>query len=142
MTHIFEDRFEVKNIDPDGKIFDKVSRIDCSSDGSEAQLLLDINMDIYPMDLGDKFTFVLVNSLTESEMEENVFDQSGRTTLADQFEYVMYGKVFKYEEEKKASSKVAVYVSFGGLMMMLKGDARLLSRINLDSRIYLLMRKC
>jgi len=35
--------------------------------------------------------------------DDGTYDQSGRKTLADQYEYVMYGKVYKYEEEKGTS---------------------------------------
>lgn len=35
----------------------------------------------------------------------------------------------------------SVFVSFGGLLMLLKGDPRHLGGIELDSRIYLLMRR-
>ena len=35
----------------------------------------------------------------------------------------------------------AIFVSFGGLLMKLKGEPQHLSKLVLDSRIYLLMRK-
>ena len=35
----------------------------------------------------------------------------------------------------------STFVSFGGLLMMLKGDAAQLEKITVDHRIYLLMRK-
>tara|TARA_B110001452_G_scaffold161502_1_gene134440 strand:- start:266 stop:379 length:114 start_codon:yes stop_codon:yes gene_type:complete len=34
-----------------------------------------------------------------------------------------------------------VYVSFGGLLMRLRGDSKHLQKLVLDTRIYLLMRK-
>merc|ERR1712000_146953 len=138
MATFFEDTFEVKNIDPEGKIFDKVSRLECSSVSYDMQLLLDVNTDIYPVELGDKLTVALAKSLTDNEMDDGIFDQSGRASLADEYEYVMYGKVFKCLEDK--GSKVSTFVSFGGLLMMLKGDAAQLEKITVDNRIYLLMR--
>jgi DNA-directed RNA polymerase I, II, and III subunit RPABC3 len=135
------------------------------------QLLLDVNTDIYPVELGDKLTVALAKSLTDNEMDDGIFDQSGRASLADEYEYVMYGKVFKCLEDKgskvyalrRACAVCAVcvvcvvrptaralrvvkwtrstFVSFGGLLMMLKGDAAQLEKITVDHRIYLLMRK-
>lgn len=134
MASFFEDTFEVKNIDPEGKIFDKVSRLECSSVSYDMQLLLDVNTDIYPVELGDKLTVALAKSLTDNEMDDGIFDQSGRASLADEYEYVMYGKVFKCLEDK--GSKVSTFVSFGGLLMMLKGDAAQLEKITVDHRIY------
>lgn len=81
-------------------MFCAVSRLECSSVSYDMQLLLDVNIDIYPVELGDKLTVALAKSLTDNEMDDGVFDQSGRASLADEYEYVMYGKVFKCLEDK------------------------------------------
>eukprot|EP01111_Echinosteliopsis_oligospora_P002311 TRINITY_DN1339_c1_g1_i1.p1 TRINITY_DN1339_c1_g1~~TRINITY_DN1339_c1_g1_i1.p1 ORF type:complete len:145 (+),score=27.50 TRINITY_DN1339_c1_g1_i1:64-498(+) len=138
---LFEDIFEIKAIDQDGKKFDKVSRLYCTSENYEMELYLDVNTDIYKLSL-QKFSFALATTLNlDGTADEGTFDSSDRATLADKYEYVMYGKVFKYHEESSPSLKVSVFVSFGGLLMLLKGDPRNLSGIELDSRLYLLMRK-
>ena len=77
-----------------------MSRLECSSVSYDMQLLLDVNTDIYPVELGDKLTVALAKSLTDNEMDDGIFDQSGRASLADEYEYVMYGKVFKCLEDK------------------------------------------
>eukprot|EP01116_Phalansterium_solitarium_P011671 TRINITY_DN27431_c0_g1_i1.p1 TRINITY_DN27431_c0_g1~~TRINITY_DN27431_c0_g1_i1.p1 ORF type:complete len:147 (+),score=34.60 TRINITY_DN27431_c0_g1_i1:78-518(+) len=140
---LFEDIFNIRKIDPDGKKFEKVSRIICDSENYEMQLHLDVNTDVYPLDLerNNKFTMLLASTLNlDGSADSGEFDQSGRPSLADKFDYVMYGKVFKYVDEKGSASKLALYASFGGLLMMLKGDARTLQTLSLDQRIYLLMR--
>jgi len=139
---LFEDIFDVKDIDKDGKKFDKVSRIMASSENYEMELILDVDVDIYPITFGEKFSIALASTLNlDGSPDEGVFDQTGKPSLADKYEYVMYGKVFKQTEEKAPSLKVAIYVSYGGLLMMLKGDPRNLQGIDVDTRIYLLMRK-
>ena len=60
---LFEDIFDVKDIDPEGAKFDRVSRLHCESESFKMDLILDINKWIYPMDFGDKFRLVLANSL-------------------------------------------------------------------------------
>ena len=73
---LFEDIFDVKDIDPEGKKFDRVSRLHCESESFKMDLILgwapviykfssdpiiiiqDINSWIYPMDLADKFRLV------------------------------------------------------------------------------------
>lgn len=60
------------------------------------------------------------------------YNPRAREGLADRFEYVMYGRVYKLEEEEK--DKLAVYVSYGGLLMCLRGDAR-----NLQVRPFMLL---
>jgi DNA-directed RNA polymerase I, II, and III subunit RPABC3 len=62
---LFEDIFDVKDIDPEGKKFDRVSRLHCESESFKMDLLLDINSWTYPMELGDKFRLVLATTLRE-----------------------------------------------------------------------------
>eukprot|EP00962_Isochrysis_galbana_P061259 scaffold36309_cov148-Isochrysis_galbana.AAC.2 len=54
--------------------------------------------------------------------------------------YAMYGKIFKWRQEN-TKAPIEVQVSFGGLLMRLKGDPRHLQKLVLDSRVYLLMRQ-
>eukprot|EP01117_Protostelium_nocturnum_P017077 TRINITY_DN6886_c0_g1_i1.p1 TRINITY_DN6886_c0_g1~~TRINITY_DN6886_c0_g1_i1.p1 ORF type:complete len:146 (+),score=47.24 TRINITY_DN6886_c0_g1_i1:72-509(+) len=139
---LFEDIFEFKEIDKDGKKFDRVSRVTGTSENYEMELVLDINVDIYPVEVSTKFSLVLASTLNlDGTPDDGVFDPSGKKTLADKYDYVMYGKVFKYAEEKSPSTKISVFISYGGLLMMLKGDPRNLQGIDLDTRIYLLLRK-
>ncbi|GFY66599.1 DNA-directed RNA polymerases I, II, and III subunit RPABC3 [Trichonephila inaurata madagascariensis] len=48
---LFEDIFDVKDIDPEGKKFDRVSRLHCESESFKMDLILDVNIQAYPMDL-------------------------------------------------------------------------------------------
>lgn len=139
---LFEDMFEVKSIDADGKKFDKVSRIKCYSEAYAVELELDINTDIYKISVDTKFKLVLTSSLnTDRSADKDVYEPTLRSSLLDRFEYAMYGRVFKYELEKPQNIKVMIYASFGGLLMMMKGDSRNLQGIEMDTKFYLLMRK-
>ncbi|XP_024402642.1 DNA-directed RNA polymerases II and V subunit 8A [Physcomitrium patens] len=142
-TLLFEDIFTISQLDPDGKKFDKVSRIVAHSEQFDMDVLLDVNIDIYPLHKGEKFTLALASTLSlDGTMDDGTFDQSNRKSLADKYEYVMYGKVYKYADtESKGPPKVETYVSFGGLLMCLKGDPNNLNSLVLDQRVYLLMRK-
>jgi DNA-directed RNA polymerase I, II, and III subunit RPABC3 len=136
-NQIFQGQFEVQDIDPHGKKFDRVSRIVCSNE--LADLTLDVNTEIYPLHVGDTFTMLLVESLDGSIVDtkqKQSYSVQGKT-LADDYDYCMYGKVYKYDDQ----GKVSVYVSFGGLLMLLSGDYRLLSRVQLGQYLYLLIRK-
>ncbi|KAJ0091764.1 hypothetical protein Patl1_26629 [Pistacia atlantica] len=46
-------------------------------------MLLDVNVKIYPMRVGDKFALAL----------------GGRKSLADKFEYIMHGNLYKLSDE-------------------------------------------
>ncbi|KAG9343599.1 hypothetical protein JZ751_013769 [Albula glossodonta] len=129
---LFEDIFDVKDIDPDGKKFDRVSRLHCESESFKMDLILDVNIQIYPVDLDG----------TPDDGEYN--PQDDRPSRADQFDYVMYGKVYKIEGDEtstEAATRLSAYVSYGGLLMRLQGDANNLHGFEVDSRVYLLMKK-
>lgn len=146
-AQILEDIFEVLEKDPDGKKFDKVSRIKCRSDLYEMDMILDVNVDIYPIDVSEKLVVVLANTLNlDGTPGPATFDgslaTSSRPTLMDKFEYVMHGKVFKYKDNSSTGQlKADVYVSFGGLLMQLTGDPKRLEELDIDQNIYLLIRK-
>ncbi|KAE8770063.1 UPF0235 protein [Hordeum vulgare] len=144
--HLFEDIFHVTRIDPDGKKFDRVNRIEARSEQLDMYMQLDIATDVYPMHMGDKFTMVLAPTLNlDGTPDTGYYTQAGRKTLADKYDYVMHGKLYKISEDggskDKTAPKVEIYASFGGLLMLLKGDASSAANLELDQRLFLLIRK-
>jgi len=137
----YEDTFEVIDRDADGKKFDRVSRYKCRSE-FDAELVIDINADAYPLAVGGKFSLALAPTLSlDGTPEDDAFDQSGKESLADGYEYVMYGKCYKKVEENAGGlTRASVFVSFGGLLMNLKSDPKNVQEIEIDDRLYLLMR--
>uniref|UniRef100_A0A0E0D9I7 DNA-directed RNA polymerases I, II, and III subunit RPABC3 n=1 Tax=Oryza meridionalis TaxID=40149 RepID=A0A0E0D9I7_9ORYZ len=117
---LFEDIFTVTRLDPDGKKFDRVSRIEARSDQFDMYMQLDVATDVYPMHPGDRFTMVLVPTLNLDGTPDSGF-----------FTQVV----------PLASNFVEMYASFGGLLMMLKGDPSSAANFELDQRLFLLMRK-
>ena len=126
MEYLFDDVFLVKDVDHDGKKFDKgigayfeilqllifwqVSRIECRSEHYDMDLILDVATDIYPMKAEDRFHCVLSSTLSTSTAtpsslstngpSSNVLSGGG-TSLADRFDYVMHGKIYKAEEAQR-----------------------------------------
>lgn len=125
----------------------------------ELELTLDINSEVWRLKKNDKFTFALVSTLDlEGKPDDGIYNQSGKVchaitlckhrriliwllqaTLLDRYDYGMYGKIFQYEHE--GGNNVAIYASFGGLLMRLRGEQRHLHLVHNDSRIYCLLRK-
>ncbi|XP_072049263.1 DNA-directed RNA polymerases I, II, and III subunit RPABC3-like isoform X1 [Amphiura filiformis] len=144
---LFEDIFEVKDIDPEGKKFDRVSRLHCESESFKMDLILDVNTQLYPVDLGEKFRLVLATTLREDgcpdDGEYTPIDD-GTPSRADTFEYVMYGKVYRIEGDEsltEAATRLSAYISYGGLLMRIQGDANNLHGVEQDMHVYLLMKK-
>lgn len=87
------------------------------------------------------FFFSYFDRLADSG-EFNPLETEG--TRADSFEYVMAGKIYRIEGDEahnEASSRLSAYVSYGGLLMRLQGDANNLHGFEVDQQLYLLMKK-
>ncbi|MCO5580753.1 hypothetical protein L7F22_034623 [Adiantum nelumboides] len=73
---LFEDIFTIVAMDPDGKKFDKVSRIEARSEQFDMHMLLDVNTEIYPLQVDDKFTMALSSTLSlDGTPDDATFDQ-------------------------------------------------------------------
>ncbi|XP_071957872.1 DNA-directed RNA polymerases I, II, and III subunit RPABC3-like [Antedon mediterranea] len=144
---LFEDIFDVKDIDPDGVKFDRVSRLFCESESFKMDLILDVNTQLYPVEFGDKFRLVLATTLREDgypDDGEYAPIDDGTPTRAESFEYVMYGRVYRIEGDEnttESATKLSAYISYGGLLMRLQGDANNLHGVEQDMHVYLLMKK-
>jgi len=88
---------------------------------------------------------IAVASTGSAQMENWNGTSSSLGSLADDYDYVMYGKVYKKADNKKSSSdfssEVTLYASFGGLLMSLAADKADLEGAHLDDRVYLLVKK-
>ena len=108
--------------------------------------MLDINCDIYKLTDYDKFTLVLASTLHLDGSPADHFSYipanaaaADEPTLADNYEYVMHGRVFDMKYKKDGT--VVIAISFGGLLMRLTGDQRHLTSVLPDQRLYLLLKK-
>ncbi|KAG8926500.1 DNA-directed RNA polymerases I, II, and III subunit RPABC3 [Tulasnella sp. 419] len=145
---LFDDLFTVYAIDKDGKKFDRVSRLSAKSSNFDMELSLDYNVELYPIYAQDVFSLVLASSLVRDGMGMSDDDANagwrpdgkGLRGLEEDYDYVMYGKVYKFDESP-TSDKTTVYASFGGLLMALTGSFRHLQNIVLGEQVYLLMRR-
>ncbi|GBG27476.1 DNA-directed RNA polymerases I, II, and III subunit rpabc3 [Hondaea fermentalgiana] len=142
---LFEDTFEVKDVNPKGKSstqFKNVSRIVARGATFEMDLVVDIQSELFPMAMNERFTLALASTLDmDGKPDDGTYNQSGAPTLLDKFDYGMHGRVFSYEYVGEGEHRVAIYASYGGLLMKLVGDQRKLNTIDLDTRIYCLLKR-
>ncbi|KAK8820216.1 DNA-directed RNA polymerase I, II, and III subunit rpabc3 [Blastocystis sp. ATCC 50177/Nand II] len=138
---LFEEIFEVKSVNPDGKAFDKVTRFAATSVTYGMDMLIDINTDVYPLKANDRFTLVFANTLYKDNRPDpgTYVDYSKEKTLMDDYEYCMYGKVFKYQF--KDNGNILIYISFGGLLLSLEGEQKHIDQIKYGDRVYCLIRR-
>ncbi|CAG8668041.1 15485_t:CDS:2, partial [Gigaspora margarita] len=113
---LFSDTFNINDCDKDGKKFDRGR-----GESLEMELIIDVNTDLYPLDIGDRVNVILTTSLaldlSQAQSEDMIIGatsaeeitqktswrekSSTERDLSDEFEYVMYGKVYKYDEERR-----------------------------------------
>jgi DNA-directed RNA polymerase I, II, and III subunit RPABC3 len=138
---IFDDTFEVSAVD--NEKFDNVGRVKAKAQTFLADIEVDINTDIYPVEIKDTFRIALA-STGSSQMDTWDGKSSSVGSLADEYEYVMYGKVYKKAPRKATSDSGAdmtLYASFGGLLMKLEAEKADLEGAHLDDRVYLLVKR-
>ncbi|KAI0307976.1 RNA polymerase [Multifurca ochricompacta] len=148
---VFDDIFLIDKINPEGKKFDRVSRLHAKSKNYGMDLTLDYNSEIFPLSVGQDVALALASSLArgptgsrdgadEEDRDRDVWrpDGKGRRGLEDDYGYVMYGRVYRFDPG--TGEVVTAYASFGGLLMSLTGSFRHMTNIVLDDPVFLLMR--
>lgn len=139
---LFSDIFTVNEVDP-GK-YDRVSRITAQSIANDdLKLSLDVNTELYHIHEGETLTIAIASSLGEENHSRSWRPPKPTdVNLANDYEYVMFGKVYKFTETDQDSSKdkLRLYASFGGLLLSLEGSYRHLVSLK-QEQIYLLIRK-
>ncbi|KAF8649757.1 hypothetical protein AX16_005524 [Volvariella volvacea WC 439] len=152
---VFDDIFTISAIDKEGKKFDRVSRLYAHSKNYDMDLTLDYNTELLPLKVDQSFALALSSSLSRTaapsgadgttedpdDKDRDVWrpDGKGRRGLEEDYEYVMYGKVYKFDSG--TAETVTAYASFGGLLMSLSGSFRHMTGIVLGDPIYLLLSK-
>lgn len=140
---LFEDNLLVTDIDKDGKVFEKVSRIEGIAEYTQVKITLDVNFEIYPITKDTLYSFLITKSLnSDGAPSPNTYNYDiylKKNSLMEKYDYVVYGKIFKYTEE--ANGNISIYSSFGGLLLCLSGLPNAFSNLEIDDRIYLLMKK-
>ncbi|KAL3231467.1 DNA-directed RNA polymerases I, II, and III subunit RPABC3 [Nakaseomyces bracarensis] len=143
---LFDDIFTISEVDP-GR-YNNVCRIEAASTTQEqCKLTLDINTNLFPVQVNEQLTVTIASTLDVDEDDKsNVKEttrswrppQPGDRSLADDYDYVMHGTAYKFEEVSK--DIIAVYYSYGGLLMRLEGNYRNLNNLKQETA-YLLIRR-
>ena len=100
---LFEDTFTITAVNA-GK-YDRVSRISCTSTDQLSTFTLDINTELYPCVPGESLSLALASTLSldgsqEVEGRRGMWRNvgMGEQTLANDYDYVCHGKVYRFEE--------------------------------------------
>ncbi|RMJ23073.1 hypothetical protein PHISP_06049 [Aspergillus sp. HF37] len=140
---LFEDTFTVTSVN--AQKYERVSRLSCTSSDSATTFTLDVNTELYPCAVGESVSMALASTLSLDGKEDSGARASwrevgmGEQTLANDYDYVCHGKVYRFEEGSTAGN-MAVFISFGGLLLYLEGPYKKLAPLRIDY-VYLLLKK-
>ncbi|KAJ5106915.1 RNA polymerase Rpb8 [Penicillium angulare] len=138
---LFEDHFTITSIN--AQKYDRVSRLTCSSNDASLTFTLDVNSELYPCEVNESLSMALASTLSLDGKEDTRASwrevSMGEQTLANDYDYVCHGKVYRFEEGQTKDT-MAVFVSFGGLLLYLEGPYKKLAPLKID-HVYLLLKK-
>ncbi|KUL91077.1 hypothetical protein ZTR_00738 [Talaromyces verruculosus] len=144
-AQLFEDTFTITSIN--SQKYDRVSRISCTSTDNLTTFTLDINTELYPCAVGESLSLALASTLSLDGKDEDAAAGRGgwrdvgmgEQTLANEYDYVCHGKVYRFEEGS-TQGNMSVFVSFGGLLLYMDGPYNKLVPLRIDY-VYLLLKK-
>lgn len=103
-SQLFDEHFTITAIDQSK--YDRVSRVSATSHDSQTTFTLDVNTELFPCVTGEPLHMVLASTLSlDGSKDDNKGwrdvgrgGQGGEATLADLFDYVCHGKIYKFED--------------------------------------------
>ncbi|KAL3624567.1 hypothetical protein CASFOL_031235 [Castilleja foliolosa] len=100
----FDEIIEVLKFD-NQVVYDKVSRVVAKGEEDDCYLELDVHTELYPMLPGEKFRMLISATLNmDGSAVTAYFPEGKQKSLADKFEYVMHGLLYKMAEAKDKTS--------------------------------------
>jgi DNA-directed RNA polymerase I, II, and III subunit RPABC3 len=103
-SQLFEEAFTITTVDH--AKYDRVGRFGATSADAATVMTLDINTELFPCAIGETLHCVLASSLSLDGTKDdgkgwrdiNQGPVGGVPTLADMFDYVCHGKIYKFED--------------------------------------------
>ncbi|MCJ1252296.1 DNA-directed RNA polymerases I, II, and III subunit RPABC3 [Lignoscripta atroalba] len=116
-SQLFEDTFTLTSIN--SQKYDRVSRLSGNSENQETYFTLDVNTELYPCAVGDRLHLLLASTLSLDGTKD---DQKGwrdvgrgEASLADMYDYVCHGKIYRFEEGEGENMYVMAIFFWGGV---------------------------
>lgn len=147
---LIKDRFDIEAVDSETqKYFDNIARLRLRGRSADLKICLDINSALVPqLATAGKSVEVFIQDRLEAGgttymAEEGIYHPNLGNDLLQAYPglcYVMHGTVFEVQTPSAAeggTSRLALYISFGGLMCEIVGPESLLSRFRYGQKVYL-----
>ncbi len=97
---LFENTFVIETIN--SQKYDRVSRISSYSEDRATFLMLDVNTELFPLSETDRVKVALALTLNLDGSKDDTKGWRevgmGEQTLANEYDYVCHGKIYRFEE--------------------------------------------
>ncbi len=95
---LYEDSFQITTVLD--QTYDRVARVMGITSNSDTSLTLDINSELFPLQTGEAITMLIATTLNldGTKDERGWRNQANEETLANLWDYVCYGKVYKHHD--------------------------------------------
>ncbi|KAL6719241.1 DNA-directed RNA polymerases I, II, and III subunit RPABC3 [Lecanora helva] len=139
-ANLFSDTFHLTDIN--AQKYDRVARLTGHTEDGATSLTLDVNTELFPCAVNDRLQILLAStlSLDGSKDDGKGWRDIGRgeASVADEYDYVCHGKIYRFEEGDDENIKV--FISFGGLLLFMEGPYKNLTPLRIDY-VYLCVKK-
>ncbi len=82
--------------------YDRVARLSAHTESGECQITLDVNSELFPCTVGERLQLLLCSTLALDGSKDDGKGwrdvARGEASVADEFDYVCHGKVYRFEE--------------------------------------------
>lgn len=99
-SQLFLDTFSIENIN--SQKYDRVSRITAKNEDGSIDMTVDINTELYPCAKHERMQLMIASTLSLDGTRDDGkgWREVGRgeQTLADSWDYVCHGKVYRFED--------------------------------------------
>lgn len=99
-SQLYSESFTLTDIN--AQKYDRVSRLKGNTDSGDTEFTLDVNTELYPCSVGERISIVIASTLSLDGTKDDSKGwrgvSRGEQTLADDFDYVCHGKVYRFEE--------------------------------------------
>ncbi|KAJ9114701.1 hypothetical protein QFC22_005577 [Naganishia vaughanmartiniae] len=118
---VLQEQFVITDIDKEGKKFDKVSRLTSYCEVKKMEVTLDYASELINFSKADRISVCLARSLQLDPMTDGGKEgkremwRGGEQGLAEQYDYVMYGKTNAWRPAMKLESSWVDQKSGAGL---------------------------
>ncbi|KAK3202592.1 hypothetical protein GRF29_154g134813 [Pseudopithomyces chartarum] len=159
-AQVFEDTFTINDVNTDK--YDRVARLKGVSQDNSVDLILDINTELFPVERGEALDILLANTIRLDGVKDDAksgwrdVQKGDQQTLADMYDYVCHGKVYRVTGDESSGVRYhastqptckhtdprrsKVYLSFGGLLLVLSGPFRKLTGLKIE-HLYMLVKR-